>query len=60
VPADVDQGYYLQMWNNRSATVGGWHDLYYFTLAAFGPMDFACANFFTSLFPQSLFLKVSE
>ncbi|KAL6756524.1 hypothetical protein V8C86DRAFT_2647081 [Haematococcus lacustris] len=57
VPGDVDQGYYLQVWSNRSPTHGAWHDLYFFTLAAFGPMDFVAANYFTSTFPQSLFLK---
>ncbi|KAJ9534311.1 hypothetical protein QJQ45_007024 [Haematococcus lacustris] len=40
-----------------SPTHGAWHDLYFFTLAAFGPMDFVAANYFTSTFPQSLFLK---
>lgn len=49
----------MQIWANRGTVgKGAWHDLFYFTLATFGPMDMACGNFFTSSFPESLFRKV--
>lgn len=34
--------------------------LYYFTLAPYGPMDYTAANFYTSCFPDSAFLKVCD
>uniref|UniRef100_A0A7S0RDN1 Arylamine N-acetyltransferase n=1 Tax=Chlamydomonas leiostraca TaxID=1034604 RepID=A0A7S0RDN1_9CHLO len=58
VATDIDQGYYLQVWANRgSIGQGHWCDLYYFTLAPYGPMDYTAANFFTSCFPESAFTK---